>query len=316
MNKEIKDRLDKLENELKESKNEIHSLKSSVSLTIERGIGKLLSRFTRKQLILGSVIALFLISIIGIAGTVTKTYTFSSGEVVSASKFNTNFDTLFTLVNGNLDDNNISGISGSKITSGTIDGARIDNVSASVITGALENSSIPKPADSIVFYSTPPNFKGNLGGRTGADQICKNYLDNESISMFNNSCSNVRALISVDSNDEIRDMVSNYNVPTNRALRGPTGLKFGTSWDNLTNGSWDYRLDVIIGAYQAGSDETKKPWGGSTTGGALDSIHCSNFTSNSGEGRTLSSQNIYGPNFFGGTNANCNGKRTLYCICF
>ena len=51
MNKEIKDRIDKLENELKESKNEIHSLKSSVSLTIERGIGELLSRFTRKQLI-------------------------------------------------------------------------------------------------------------------------------------------------------------------------------------------------------------------------------------------------------------------------
>jgi hypothetical protein len=37
MNKEIKDRLDKLENELKESKIEIHSLKSSVSLTIELG---------------------------------------------------------------------------------------------------------------------------------------------------------------------------------------------------------------------------------------------------------------------------------------
>ena len=212
MNKEIKDRLDKLENELNESKNEIHSLKSSVSLTIERGIGKLLSRFTRKQLILGSVIALFLISIIGIAGTVTKTYTFSSGDVVSASKINTNFDTLYTLVNGNLDDNNISGISGSKITSGTvaaarldnlsasmitsgtIDGARIDNVSASVITGALGNSSIPKPADSIVLFTTP-QYNGNLGGRSGADQICKDNLDNETITMFNNSCSNVRAVI-------------------------------------------------------------------------------------------------------------------------
>ena len=134
MNKEIKDRLDKLENELKESKNEIHSLKSSVSLTIERGIRKLLSRFTRKQLLLGSVIALFSISIIGIAGTVTKTYTFSSGDVVSSSKINTNFDTLYTLVNGNLDDNNISGISGSKITSGTVAAARLDNLSGSKIT--------------------------------------------------------------------------------------------------------------------------------------------------------------------------------------
>ena len=134
MNKEIKDRLDKLENELNESKNEIHNLKSSVSLTIERGIRKLLSRFSRKQIILGSVIALFSISIIGIAGTVTKTFTFSTGDVVSASKFNTNFDTLFTLVNGNLDNNNISGISGSKITSGTVAAARIDNLDGSKIT--------------------------------------------------------------------------------------------------------------------------------------------------------------------------------------
>ena len=39
MNKELKDRLDKLENELKESKDEIHSLKSSVSLKLKRELG-------------------------------------------------------------------------------------------------------------------------------------------------------------------------------------------------------------------------------------------------------------------------------------
>ena len=230
MNKEIKDRLDKLENELKESKNEIHSLKSSVSLTIERGIRKLLSRFTRKQLILGSVIALFSISIIGIAGTVSKTYTFSSGDVVSASKFNTNFDTLFTLVNGNLDDNNISGISGSKITSGTVaaaridnlDGskitsgtvaaARIDNLSASKITGVLDNSTLPKPADSIVLYTTLQGqvSNGNLGGRSGADQLCRESRDKSVIYLINNSCSNVRALISISSSDQIKDFASLY----------------------------------------------------------------------------------------------------------
>ena len=142
MNKEIKDRLEKLENELKESKNEIHSLKSSVSLKIERGIRKLLSRFTRKQIILGSLIVLFSISIIGIAGTVTKTYTFSSGDVVSASKINTNFDTLYTLVNGNLDGSNIG----------------ID-------------------PDSLVLFGTPSKFDGNLGGRSGADAICLTYVD-------------------------------------------------------------------------------------------------------------------------------------------
>ena len=295
MSKEIKDRLDKLESELKESKNEIHNLKSSASFIIERGVRKLLSRFSRKQIIIGSVIALFSISIIGIAATVTKTHTFSSGEVVSASKFNTNFDTLFTLVNGNLDDNNISGISGSKITSGTVaaaridnlDGskitsgtvaaARIDNLSASMITsGVFDNSTIPKPADSIVFFATP-EVTGNLGGRSGADQLCKDNFDNNSVLMFYNNCSNVRAFISVDSNDEIRDMPSNYGVPTNRDLRGNADLKFGTSWDNITSESFLYPISkAILGM---GSSNA---WGGTDTGGALSTHHCTNFTDASG----------------------------------
>ena len=40
---------------------------------------------------------------------VTKTFTFSAGAVIVASEHNTNFDTLYNLVNGNLDNANISG---------------------------------------------------------------------------------------------------------------------------------------------------------------------------------------------------------------
>ena len=56
MEKNIQDRLDRLENELKESKKEIHNLKSSVSFIVESGIKKTLSRFSRKQIIIGSAI--------------------------------------------------------------------------------------------------------------------------------------------------------------------------------------------------------------------------------------------------------------------
>jgi hypothetical protein len=312
MNKEIKDRLDKLENELKESKDEIHSLKSSVSLTIERGIGKLLSRFTRKQLILGSVIALFLISIIGIAGTVTKTYTFSSGDVVSASKINTNFDTLYTLVNGNLDDSNISGISASKITSGTVAAARIDNLSASIITsGVFNNSTIPKPADSIVFYPTP-NVQGNLGGRSGADALCLRYLDNESISMFNNSCSNVRAVISIDANDEIRDMASNYSIPTDRDLRSNTGIKFGTSWDNFTNRNYWHPIATVLGGMSDGGTWNYKFWYGTDEYGVISNSTCSNFTSLSGTTQVVVGHSVEGSI----PTEDCNGQFKLLCICF
>ena len=298
MNKEIKDRLDKLENELKESKNEIHSLKSSVSLTIERGIRKLLSRFTRKQLILGSVIALFLISIIGIAGTVTKTYTFSSGEVVSASKFNTNFNTLFTLVNGNLDDNNISGISGSKITSGTVaaaridnlDGskitsgtiaaARIDNLSASMITsGTIDGNRIDNLSSTAInyegififntytgdtsYFATSPgtsSFRGNFGGRSGADAICNNWKFK--VSKHLSTCNNVRALISIDSNDEVRDMPTNYSVPSDKPVFNENGHIIADNLTHLVSGNNLYSRII------PGTTVNYSYWTGTSAGGA------------------------------------------------
>ncbi len=42
-------------------------------------------------------------------GLVTKTFTFAPGALIIASEHNTNFDTLYTLVNGNLDNANVNG---------------------------------------------------------------------------------------------------------------------------------------------------------------------------------------------------------------
>lgn len=44
--------------------------------------------------------------------TIIKTFTFSSGAIISASEHNTNFDTLYTLVNGNIDNGNIKTAAG------------------------------------------------------------------------------------------------------------------------------------------------------------------------------------------------------------
>ncbi len=295
MNKEIKDRLDKLENELKESKDEIHSLKSSVSLKIEKGIGKLFSRFTRKQIILGSLIVLFSISIIGIAGTVTKTYTFSSGDTISASKFNTNFDTLYTLVNGNLDGSNIG----------------LD-------------------PDAMVLFTTPKNITGDIGGRSGADALCALHHDSERTSIITNSCSNVRAVISVSGTDEIRDMASNYSIPTNRKLRGINGAFLGDGWDNLSGGaSGSYNL---VSPPSAGipelfftddnPDRKNQIWTGNDSDESLSSYHCVNWTDG-----TNSETGTYGdPTLdpytdgrkftYGGATAGCNLTLRLLCVCY
>ena len=312
MNKEIKDRLDKLENELNESKNEIHNLKSSVSLTIERGIRKLLSRFTRKQLILGSVIALFSISIIGIAGTVTKTYTFSSGEVVSASKFNTNFDTLFTLVNGNLDDSNISGISGSKITSGTIDGAQIDNVSSTAIN--YDGVFIFTTFHDSDFATSPGtntiNGDWEGGGRNSVDTICSNWSFRVPKNL--NSCSNIRALISISDSDEVRDMISNYSVPDNKPVYNDLGNIIADNFTHLISGNNLY--NSISGTEEKYFDGTTDSyWTGTTTGGALSNYYCSGWSSTGGSG-TAHLLNDY---YLGADNVvGCQNQRPLICLCF
>jgi hypothetical protein len=50
---------------------------------------------------------------------ITKTYTFTAGTVISASEHNVNFDTLYSEINGQLDNSNIksgAAIAGSKVT--------------------------------------------------------------------------------------------------------------------------------------------------------------------------------------------------------
>ena len=352
MNKEIKDRLDKLENELKESKNEIHSLKSSVSLTIERGIGKLLSRFTRRQIILGSVIVLLSISIIGIAGTVTKTYTFSSGDVVSASKINTNFDTLYTLVNGNLDDINISGISGSKITSGTVAAARLDNLSGSMITsgtvaaaridnldgskitsgtiaaaridnlsasmitsGSLSVDRLDNITDSviygktIVFYVTTTQYNGNLGGRSGADEKCVIAKKNWLLTMGK---TNVRALMSISATDEIRDMVTNYAIPSTAPVISPLGTTISDNMSDFLDGD----ISKTIRKHFIKDSIAQYSYTGSTSSGALNTFHCTNWTAASGDNGMKGNFDSTSLFLDAGSAPGCAENLTITCIAF
>jgi hypothetical protein len=129
--KELIEKLESLEKE-------INSLKEKKQNKIHYLLLQIMEKYTKKQIFVFSIVFLFLLTLFAYAGTVTKTNTFSTGEVVSASKINANFDTLYTLVNGNLDDNNISSLSSSKIT------------------GVLGISSIPKLPD--IFF--PDGFGG------------------------------------------------------------------------------------------------------------------------------------------------------------
>ena len=82
---------------------------------------------------------------------ISKPNTFSAGAVIIASQHNANFDTIYSDYNGNIDSTNISSLDGSKLTglsnipigSGNIPIANIPNFSATKITsGTIDTARI------------------------------------------------------------------------------------------------------------------------------------------------------------------------------
>lgn len=92
---------------------------------------------------------------------VTKTYTFTAGTTIVASEHNTNFDTLYNLVNGNIDNANI------KASAGVVDSKLAQITTAGKVSGAALTSltSIPSGAGLIPV--------ANIDTGTTANKILK-----------------------------------------------------------------------------------------------------------------------------------------------
>jgi hypothetical protein len=126
----------------------------------------------------------------------------------------------------------------------------------------------------IILYqaSDGAGFDGNLGGRAGADALCAASANRPA------GYSNYRALISVSATDEIRDMPTNYGLPTNMQITGPGPgfTQIASDWANLLDGSIDASLNaagVVPG--------DNRWWSGSFSAGGLSSNNCSGWTTNS-----------------------------------
>ena len=92
---------------------------------------------------------------------VTKTYTFTAGTTIVASEHNTNFDTLYNLVNGNIDNANI------KASAGIVDSKLAQIATAGKVSGASFTSltSVPSGAGLIPV--------ANIDTGTTANKILK-----------------------------------------------------------------------------------------------------------------------------------------------
>lgn len=81
-------------------------------------------------------------------GLVSKTYTFSAGAVIVAAQHNTNFDTLYSLVNGNVDTNNISA------TASIVDTQLAQITTANKVSGTAITTGNIATSGSIAITST------------------------------------------------------------------------------------------------------------------------------------------------------------------
>ncbi|MGD8441219.1 MAG: S8 family serine peptidase, partial [Holophagae bacterium] len=110
-----------------------------------------------------------------------------------------------------------------------------------------------------------------IGGRAGADAMCATAV----VGYPGLPASHVKALITVDADDEIRDMPALYGVPTDRQIVGPTGLAVAADWADLLDGSIERPL-----AEAQVLDSANYWYSGSTAFGTLAPTTCSGWTNN------------------------------------
>jgi len=128
-------------------------------------------------------------------------------------------------------------------------------------------ASVSAPTESILLY-TAGSHDGNLGGREGADTFCATQTPS--------GYTQVRAFLSVDGTDEIRDMPTNYQISTTAPILGSADTLIANNWQDLLDGSITDSLSTAIADLGVAGW-----WSGSYTDGSLRNENCSQWSSNS-----------------------------------
>lgn len=148
---------------------------------------------------------------------------------------------------------------------------------------------------------------GNLGGLSGADNTCQNSIP----AGVNHG--SARAFISVNGTTlEIRDMPSNWSIPTNLPIQSVTGVTLAQSWQNLLDNSIDSTLAA------AGVVTNNANWWSGSTGTGTGATVCSNWTSASGVATgAIGSPSATDSTWMGGATSTCDAvTNNLLCLAF
>ncbi|GAA6154234.1 hypothetical protein [Pseudoteredinibacter isoporae] len=163
-------------------------------------------------------------------------------------------------------------------------------------------SAVPAMAEVRLWRSTTTT-SGDMGGRAGADAICDADANRPA------GLSNVRAFISLSGSDEIRDMATNYGIPTTEAIRNQDdSLQISSDFSGLLNAG-TVNLDNSVASGGGGA----LPWTFSDADGALNANNCTGGTSTAGIGVQGHPLQVDGRYLNNSTN-NCTAGQALYCL--
>jgi len=145
----------------------------------------------------------------------------------------------------------------------------------------LDNGTDTGPPPVIVMFSAGQPGSGDLrtlgsgaDGREGADNLCVAAVP------ASVTTSNVRAFISVTSADEIRDMPTNYGIPTDLPIISPTGKTVANDWVDLFDHAVTPLPDTLDNLDVTDPTDGGTRWmsGSSDNGGIAGALNCNDWT--------------------------------------
>jgi len=120
----------------------------------------------------------------------------------------------------------------------------------------------------------------------------------------------VHALLSIDTDNEIRDMPSLFGFPTDVPIkRADKTTLIADDWDALLNTSNDILLTNI-------DNSTEFVWTGSNSDGSLKMFNCSNWTSSSSVFGRIGVPMYQDESFLDADDDICSTNNGLYCLAY
>ena len=142
--------------------------------------------------------------------------------------------------------------------------------------------------------------------RSGADQFCK-----DSSIIYN--CHDIRAIVSLSSSDEVRDMPSNYGISTTL----PVYVAYDNDFNNLilTANNWADYIDGSI--LQKLRSTSVVPWTFTNNGGTYNSsnnCYSGQWETNSKVGATGNMGSTI--SYLVSSSQQCQVPQEIYCLCY